>query len=351
MLTRKRFVVFILFILTICLTSDTLIAQQGRIVWDEIQSASLEGNLLNDPATKSMVIYLPSSYDEGNKLYPVIYYLHSYTMNHTMWLNFFNINSVMDSLIQQGKVQEMIIVMPDGFNKYGGSMYTNSSVAGNYEDYITKDLIEFIDVKYRTLPQRESRAIGGGSMGGYGAMKLAMKHPDIYCAVVSHSGLLSINHWKDVVRTNPNATLMGFPVHKAMAIAWSSNPNSDLLYDYPADDNGNLLEDVWNRWLANDPVSMVKSYQGNLKRLAGIYFDHGNRDTTVNVAAAQEFDKVLTEYKIPHIYEEYSGEHFDQWTSRLYIAIPFLSNLLSSEILTGIEPKGKLATTWGGVKR
>jgi hypothetical protein len=72
---------------------------------------------------------------------------------------------------------------------------------------------------------------------------------------------------------------------------------------------------------------MVKSYQGNLKRLAGIYFDHGNRDTTVNVAAAQEFDKVLTEYKIPHIYEEYSGGAFRSMDiSSLYCYTVFIQS-------------------------
>jgi len=338
---RKRSTFVIIFIVFFCFISNILIAQQGRIVEDKIHSASLEGNLLNDPATRPMAIYLPPSYDEGDKLYPVIYYLHAYSDSYTAWS--FSIKSVIDTLIQQSKVQDMIIVMPDGTNKYGGSWYSNSSVAGNYEDYITKDLIEFIDSKYRTLPQRESRAIGGGSMGGYGAMKLAMKHPEAYCAVVSHSGLLSINHWKDIVRANPQSM-------QSFAIAWSPNPNSDSLCDYPADAKGNLLEDVWNRWLANDVVSMVKSYQGNLKKLAGIYFDHGKQDTTVNISEAQEFDKVLTEAGISHIYEGYSGGHGDQWTSRLYIAIPFLSNLLSSEGLTSVKPKGKLTTTWGEMK-
>jgi S-formylglutathione hydrolase FrmB len=342
MLIRKRLTFVIIFVAFFCFVSNILVAQQGRIVEDKINSASLEGNLLNDPATRPMAIYLPRSYDEGDKLYPVIYYLHAYSNDYTMWSS--DIKSVVDDLIQQSKVQDMIIVMPDATNKYGGSWYSNSSVAGNYEDYITKDLVKFIDSKYRTLQQRESRAIGGGSMGGYGAMKLAMKHPEVYCAVVSHSGLLSINHWKDIVRANPQGM-------QSLAIAWSPNPNSDSLCDYPADNKGNLIEDVWNRWLENDVVSMVKSYQGNLKKLAGIYFDHGKQDTTVNISEAQEFDKVLTEAGISHIYEEYAGGHGDQWNSRLYIAIPFLSNLLSSEVLTSVEPKGKLTTIWGEMKR
>jgi S-formylglutathione hydrolase len=248
----------VLLIALVCMNSVE--AQQGKVIYDTIHSPSLEGNLLKDPSTKPMTIYLPPSYDEGDSLYPVIYYLHGYTADNTMWVNWFSIHNIMDNLIKQGKVQEMIIVMPDAYNKYGGSFYTNSSVAGKYEDYMTSDIIEFIDGKYRTLPQRESRGIGGGSMGGYGAMKLAMKHPDIYSAVVSHSGLLSLEHRKNLICSNPNYILNGYPAHRAMAIAWSPNPDDPLLYDYPADDRGNLVEEVWQKWLGHDPLTMVEAY-------------------------------------------------------------------------------------------
>jgi len=323
---------------------------QSKVITDTMVSKSLEGNLLDDSATRTMNIYLPPGYDEGETRYPVVYYLHGYTANHTMWINFFGLHNAMDNLIKQGKVQDMIIVMPNAFNRYGGSFYTNSSVAGNYDDYITKDLVEFIDGEYRTLPQRESRAIGGGSMGGYGGMKLAMKHPDVYSVVASHSGLLSVNRWKDVVRLNPNATLAGYPLHQAFAIAWSPNPENQSLSDYPADNKGNLRDDVWQRWLEQDPVTLVKTHKQNLRRLAGIYFDHGTSDAIVNVGEARDFDKALTEAGIPHVYEEYVGGHTDQWTSCLYIALPFLSNLLSSEIVIAVYLHTKLTTTWGRLR-
>jgi S-formylglutathione hydrolase FrmB len=245
----------------------------------------------------------------------------------------------------------MIIVMPDAFNRYGGSFYTNSSVAGNYEDYITQDIAKYIDNNYRTLPQSASRAIGGGSMGGYGAMKLAMKHPEVYCAVVSHSGPLSLNIRKDMIRLNPGRMLNGYPVHRAWAIALTPNPDSKLLYDYPADDEGNLIEEVWQRWLEHDLLTMIQDNIGNLEQLAGIYFDQGRSDNLVSVNEARDFDQALTEAGIPHVYEEYNGGHTDQWTSRLYTALPFLSELLSYEMLTGVEPVGKLAAMWGEIKR
>ncbi len=273
----RRTITFVCILLALLFAIDSV---QSKVITDKMVSQSLEGNLLKYPSTRSLTIYLPASYDEGDERYPVIYYLHGYTGNDTMWVNFFGIHNVMDNLIRQDKVQEMIIVMPNAFNRYGGSFYANSSVAGNYEDYIIQDLVEFIDSKYRTLPQRESRAIGGGSMGGHGAMKLAIKHPDVYCAVVSHSGLFSLNRWKDAIRFNPNATFVGFPLHSSMAIAFSPNPDDPPLYfDYPADDNGNLLDDVWQRWLEHDAITLAKTHQENLKQLAGIYFDQVNQMT------------------------------------------------------------------------
>ncbi len=323
----------------------------SKVITDRMISRSLEGNLLKDSSTRSMTIYLPPSYETGDDRYPVIYYLHGYTGNDTVWVNRYGIHNAMDTLIKQGKVQEMIIVMPNAYNKYGGSWYANSSVAGNYEDYITQDLVEFIDGKYRTLSQRESRAIGGGSMGGYGAMVLAIKHPDVYCAVVSHSGVLSLNRWKDAICLNPDATFFGFPLHRSMMIAFSPNPdNPPLYFDYPVDDNGNLLEKVWQRWLEHDPVTLAKAYRGNLKRLKGIYFDHGRSDPIVNVMEARDFDQTLTELGIPHVYEEYAGGHVDQWSSRLYIALPFLSDLLSSEMVVATDLQGKLTTMWASLK-
>jgi S-formylglutathione hydrolase len=316
----------------------------SEVVTDEMFSPSLAGNLLNDPANRPMRIYLPPGYDVGDTRYPVVYYLHGYRGIEDSWLNR-DIQDTMDELISQGKIQEMVLVMPNAHNSYEGSWYANSSVAGNYEDYITRELAEFIDGKYRTLPQRESRAIAGGSMGGFGAMKLAIKHPDVYCAVVSHSGVLSFNQWKNIM-----SFVVNNRIFQAMAIAFSPNPDAALLYDFPVDNAGNLLEDVWQRWLEHDPLTLAEIHQDELRQLSGIYFDHGTLDSTVNVQQARNFDRTLTEAGIPHIYEEYVGEHADKWPSRLLITLPFLSEHLSSEIITPVNARGKLATTWGKMK-
>jgi S-formylglutathione hydrolase FrmB len=161
-------------------------AQRGTVVETTVACPSLEGNLLGDPARRPLAVYLPRSYrQEPARRYPVVYLLHGYQGSHKQWTaggNVWNIRDVMDKLIRGGQVREMIVVMPDATNRFGGSFYTNSAATGDWEDCIVKDLVAFVDAKYRTLPVAASRGIAGHSMGGYGALKLAMKHPDRFGA-------------------------------------------------------------------------------------------------------------------------------------------------------------------------
>ncbi|MEC4681055.1 MAG: alpha/beta hydrolase family protein [Nitrospirota bacterium] len=333
---RRFFVLFLASLMLVGLIDSI----PGEVIKDELVSRSLQGNLLNDPSVKPMMIYLPPSYADENTRYPVVYYLHGFTNTETVWTTN-GLDNLMDHLIEQGEVQEMIIVMPNANNRFNGSWYANSSVAGNYEDYMTQDLVEFVDRKYRTLPHRQSRAIAGVSMGGHGAMKLAIKHPEIYSTVVSQSGVLSLNRWKGVpADINP-----AFP---AMAIAFSPNPNQPLGYDYPIDETGNVREEIWQRWLEHDPVTLVETHRENLKQLSGIYLDHGRSDGVVGIDQARDFDSALTKAGITHVYEEYEGGHVDP--TRFNITLPFLSRTLSTESVTDVSLQGKLATTWGRIK-
>src|SRR4029453_18852992 len=112
---------------------------------------------------------------------------HGYNGTRRGWMNGsyqgFNIQIAMEVLIRGGRIQEMIVVMPDARNGYGGSYYTNSPVTGNWADFISRDLVRYIDTHYRTLPQAASRALGGQSMGGYGAVYLGFKSSEIFSVV------------------------------------------------------------------------------------------------------------------------------------------------------------------------
>ena len=150
-----------------------------------------------------MTIYLPSGYDSSDKYYPVVYLLHGFGSNESFYVD--NVTKelmvfLLDGLIQNKALKEMIIVMPDGSNKYGGSFFLNSELIGNYEDYIAIEIPNYIDKKYRTIRERDACAIAGASMGGYGSMALAMKHPEAFSAVVALSPPLSFETMmKDII--------------------------------------------------------------------------------------------------------------------------------------------------------
>ncbi|HMC00748.1 MAG TPA: alpha/beta hydrolase-fold protein, partial [Flavobacteriaceae bacterium] len=179
-----------LYLLTLIILVFQSQAQEGKIITINIHAISLEKNLVGDSPDRNVSIYLPPSYDEDtNKRYPVLYLLHGFSGEKTganNWEWAFNATDV-DKLITFGIVRPMIIVMPDACNQFGGSMYTNSITTGYWEDFITNDLIDFVDSNYRSIPNRESRGIAGHSMGGYGAIKIAMKHPDIFRSVYGTS--------------------------------------------------------------------------------------------------------------------------------------------------------------------
>lgn len=188
---------FIVFgLMSLLLIPFSIFALEGKIVSKTVHSQALEDNLLGDSPDRSVIIYLPQGYEENpDKRYPVIYLLHGYSDDPFIWTKTRNISNICDTLIEQGAIQHMIIVMPNAKNKYLGSWYTNSSVAGNWEDFITQDLVAYVDSTYRTIPLSASRGIAGHSMGGYGAMKLAMKHPDIYGAAYAVSGVLVFDNF------------------------------------------------------------------------------------------------------------------------------------------------------------
>ena len=172
-----------LFLLGLVMISLAAVAEsKGRLTYQTVHGAGLEDNLLGDSPNRQVMVYLPPSYTTTpTKRYPTIYLLHGYNGTSTIWRDGaykgFNILTAMDELIEAGKIREMIVVMPDGRNAYGGTYFVNSSVTGNWEDFVTQDLVSYIDTTYRTIPGSASRGVAGQSMGGYSAIYIAMKNP------------------------------------------------------------------------------------------------------------------------------------------------------------------------------
>jgi enterochelin esterase-like enzyme len=330
-----------------------VVAQEGYVVNTKIHSVALEGNLVGDSPSRNVSIYLPPGYDEQlKKRYPVVYLLHGFNGNagNRRWFgqdSIFN-STTINKLISSGMVEPMIIVMPDGSNKFGGSMYTNSITTGNWEDFIVYDLTKFIDTKYRSIPKPESRGIAGHSMGGYGAIKIAMKHPDIFLAVYGSSpccltenrvdyaksivdGTLSIKHWEDInkAKFHPRVLL-------ATSAAWSPNPVkppffADLPFD-AIDDTISINEQAKARRLANIPAWMADQYRTNLQQLHAIAFDAGTKEAGNILDSSQYFADMLKRMKVQYSFEVFEGGHNNKVRERIETKIlPFFSRALANK--------------------
>ena len=157
-------------------------AAQGTLVTDSVNSPGLVGNVLGDSPMRRTLVYLPPSYNRDSaRRYPVLYLLHGATSVPEEWIDGsyqgMNLGLVLDSLIAAKAIPEMIVVMPNADNKLGAAFYANSPATGNWEDFIVRDVVGYVDRKYRTVARGSQRALVGHSMGGFGALAIAFKHP------------------------------------------------------------------------------------------------------------------------------------------------------------------------------
>lgn len=313
-------------------------AQQGtqrapasRIIEIKVPAPSLKGSLLKDPVEQSVNVYLPPSYDsQPEKRFASIYLLHGFTGSNKAWTARMNLQTSLDELIRNGRVREMIVVMPNGANSYGGAFYTNSTVTGNWEDYIFRDLVQNIDANYRTIARPESRGIAGHSMGGYGAIALAMKHPDVFSAVYALSpcclgmegDFTSENPaWSQTIRlkstdqlkTKPNSFDEFFQLaFVAVSVAFSPNPSrAPFFADFPYEEREGRLqlnENIFAQWRKKMPLYLVDENKENLAKLRGIFVDYGEKEEFSHIRiTSQQFSKALAEHNIPHTFEVYQG--------------------------------------------
>jgi enterochelin esterase-like enzyme len=327
----------------------------------KIEAPSLAKNLVGEPAERTIYVYLPPSYASSDKRYPVVYYLPGYGDSTMIG---FQLPGAIDSLIESGEVQAMIIVVASGDSKMGGSFYVNSPVTGNWEDHIVKDVVGFVDANFRTLPQAESRGITGHSMGGFGALNIAMRHPDVFGAVYSMSpGLFDENGLaesfmfaqesliRDFLKfetelaalTLENAQRQMFmpPEQFSLAYGYAFAPNPQRhppFFDYPYKEvDGELVrdEEVWKKWesgfggIAEEAVE----YKDNLLQLKGIVVDYGIHDENPWIpTGAEYYGEQLTAAGIPVTVERYDGDHSNTVGERIREhMLPFFSSLLRFE--------------------
>ena len=158
----------------------------GTVVVDRLYSVNLE-NAAGENPTRRLTVYLPPGYEESQQRYPVIYYLHGFTWSDSLMIAVDHFGKLLDKAVATNKIRHVIVVMPDQHTRFRGSFYTNSSYTGNWADFTAQDVVDYIDRNYRTIPDRESRAVAGHSLGGQGAIKMGMWFPEVFSSVYALS--------------------------------------------------------------------------------------------------------------------------------------------------------------------
>lgn len=336
-------------------------AQNGRIERGQITSEALAANLLGDPTTRNYQVYLPPSYDLSTNRYPVIYVLHGYYADETEQVS--TLKDSLDSLIRQRRIGEMIAVFVNGENRLNGSFYLSSPVIGDYETYITQELVRRIDERYRTLASRENRGVTGFSMGGWGTMHLALKFPETFSVAVAVAGVYDAlgafgdGLAKQLATSYPtNLTQFDsllFPVNSSAALFAGLTPNLNrpsLFTDYPYERRSGqlvLVETVRDRALAGDVQNGdLARYLQQPVRLRGIKVVHGTADSIVPINEARRFANALAAAALEFEYEEHSGGH----QYRPDLALPFLSAHLSGAELFITPPRLTLSVAANGLQ-
>lgn len=165
--------------------------REGTLLTCTIQAPSLSNNCMGICDRQHLAVYLPPCYSQSNRRFPVLYILPNFTAS--LWrytggsFQGFHLKQAMDRQVRSGAAQEMIIVMPNTVHLLGGSWYQNSPLTGNWEDYVVKDVAQYVDSHFRTIPSAKARALAGHGMGGTGALELDLKHPDIFGCVYAMS--------------------------------------------------------------------------------------------------------------------------------------------------------------------
>jgi S-formylglutathione hydrolase len=324
------------------LGSQTVTPQQrGTVERIRVHGKGLEDNLSGDSPDRDISVYLPASYQKERSLrYPVVYMLHGFTDDDARWMglqkHWINLAAVLDKTFENDGAHEMIVVMPNAFTRFQGSMYSTSATIGDWENYIARELVAWIDGNYRTLADRASRGLAGHSMGGYGTLRIAMRNPEVFSSIYALSSCclipdlnpesggerfaraLAVKDAEEIADAD-----FGTKAMLASAAAWSPNPEKPPLFiDLPWSD-GQLQPVIAAKWYANAPLAMVDQYVPNLRRLQAIAFDAGAQDTRI-AATVKTLDEMLARYKIPHTSEIYDGNHTNRIAERMETkTVPF----------------------------
>ena len=331
----------------------------GRLEMVEIDSEVLKGNPLGDPSVRPLWVYTPPGYDDDpGRRYPCVYVIQGLTGQLDMWANreAFRVNypEAIDALFASESAAPVIVAFVDCWTSLGGSQFLNSPGTGRYHDFLCDEVVDFVDDHYRTIPDRDHRGIQGKSSGGYGALVTPMLRPDRFSALASHAGdalfeACYLPGFRETVRTlreeyggsferfwedfrsrpafsrKGDETLLN---DWCMAACYSAEPDGTVTLPFEIE-TGRLIDDVWQRWLAWDPVRMVSGHAEALRSMRGVWVDGGKKDEYFLDNGAVAVSRELEAIGVEHALELFDAGHMSIGY-RYPSSLSFLAGVLSA---------------------
>jgi hypothetical protein len=357
------------------MSAQSVVDNEENLVLARISAPSLAGNLLGVPAEQRIAVCLPPSYKVSDKRFPAVYFLAGFGDEAAFYTNGMyqglKIHQAIKELSESKIIGEMIVVIIPGTNFLGGSFFANSEVGGNWEDFVVKDVISYVDANFKTIAQPQSRGIAGYWTGGSGAISIGTKHPDLFSSVYALSpglfdknGLTNSQMFSEPQITEKylkcekeNAALEKGKAHErlitfcdntrdidliftlAYGIAFSPNAKKNAPYiDFPYSKSfskGNLNKEIWKRWENGfgNWDEKVKAFKDNFLKLKSIGIDYGlKNEYKWMIEGCKYFTKILTAEKIPVKSVSFDGGQSDKLRERIEkFMFPFFSALFESK--------------------
>ncbi len=327
---------------------------RGKLHQITFESKLLVGNPLGDPSTRPLWIYTPPRWSERAAT-PAIYCLQGMTGQVDMWQNRTAFQptfvEAVDAQIAGGECPPVVLVMPDCWTSYGGSQFLDSAATGHYASYVCEEIVAHVDAHFRTVPTPSGRAVMGKSSGGYGALVLGMRRPDLFGALgaiaadsafefnmlpelpVAWATLRTfdgdIDRFWAAMRTRSTLSSSDFAAVNCIAMSACYSPSADGAPLLPFDTDGRLREDIWARWLEQDPARLAPTHLPALRQLRHIAIEAGLRDEFHSYMGAQQIHAELTRANIAHRFELFDGGHFNLTHRSVAMAVELARSLLA----------------------
>jgi len=300
-----------------------------------VHSPALVGNLEGDSPDRNAMVVLPASYAKNPKRrYPVVYYLHGFAIDGRNFYNFMHVPEAVAHNATAGR--EFIVVVPDTLTKLGGSMYSSSVTTGDFQTFVARDLVAYIDSHYRTIATRKGRGLAGHSMGGYGVWTIGMTHPGVFGSLYAQSACCGLPR----VETEASAQkLSSIPIEQgvkadfgtraalASMVAWSPNPKNPPYFADPPFKDGKVDQLVMAEWANNSPLAMIPSHVWALRSYDAIGSDVGTKDGLIKDDTA--IHEMLDKQGVANTWATYDGTHTNHIAQRFdEVVLPFFAQHL-----------------------